>query len=82
MAGCPFAEAAGRRLSLPVIQTRDLAPGKTVGYGCSWTAARPTRLATVSAGYADGSSGRWSTGRGLWAGRHAPARLLAACRWT
>jgi alanine racemase len=26
------------RLSLPVIQTRDLAPGETVGYGCSFTA--------------------------------------------
>ena len=28
--------------------------GDTVGYGASWTAARPTRLAVVAAGYGDG----------------------------
>ena len=51
----PF--TAGQRtlhLALPVIQTRRLAVGETAGYGNSWTAARPSRLATVSAGYADG----------------------------
>ncbi len=53
--GMPFADAATTiRLSLPVIQIRDVAPGETVGYANSWIARRPTRLATVSAGYADG----------------------------
>ena len=42
------------RLALPVIQVRDVAPGETVGYAATWTAARATRVATVSAGYADG----------------------------
>ncbi len=42
------------RLSLPVIQVRDVAPGETVGYGAAWTATRPSRIATLSAGYADG----------------------------
>jgi alanine racemase len=53
--GLPF-EAARPVVSLkiPVIQTRSLEPGETVGYGNSWTAEVPTRLATVSAGYADG----------------------------
>jgi len=53
--GLPFAEARPAvRLALPVIQTRDLEPGETVGYGNSWAAAAPARIATVAAGYADG----------------------------
>ncbi len=51
----PFSEGRPSvRLSLPVIQTRWLEPGETVGYGGSWTAPVRTRLATLSAGYADG----------------------------
>ncbi|NVK46136.1 MAG: alanine racemase [Rhodobacteraceae bacterium] len=42
------------KLECPVIQTRDVMPGETVGYSNSWTADVPTRIATVSAGYADG----------------------------
>ncbi len=42
------------RLSLPVIQTRELEPGETVGYGNPFTAPEPMRIATLSAGYADG----------------------------
>jgi alanine racemase len=42
------------RLSLPVVQVRDLEPGETVGYSATFTAEKPTRIATVSAGYADG----------------------------
>ncbi len=41
-------------LSLPVIQTREVAPGEAVGYGCTWVADRPSVIATVAAGYADG----------------------------
>jgi alanine racemase len=53
--GLPFAAARPVvRLSLPVIQTRDLAIGETVGYSATFTATRPTRIATVSGGYADG----------------------------
>lgn len=53
--GRPF-EAARPvvRLALPVIQVRDVAPGEIVGYGASWVATRPSRIATVAAGYADG----------------------------
>lgn len=51
----PFADAQPVvRLSLPVVQTREVAPGETVGYSNTWTASRPTRVATVAAGYADG----------------------------
>ena len=41
-------------LSLPIIQTREVATGGTVGYGCAWTAHRPSTIATLSGGYADG----------------------------
>jgi alanine racemase len=37
-----------------IVQTREVAPGATVGYSATWTAKRPTRLAIVSVGYADG----------------------------
>lgn len=53
--GMPFAEARQVvRLSLPVIQTRALQAGEFVGYGATWTAEAPRRVATVAAGYADG----------------------------
>src|SRR5437667_6372066 len=37
-----------------IVQIRNIERGETVGYGGTWTARRPTRLAIVSAGYADG----------------------------
>lgn len=53
--GLPFAEAKPViRLSLPVIQTREVQPGEFVGYGASWQAGAPRRIVTVAAGYADG----------------------------
>jgi alanine racemase len=53
--GDPFEKAYPVvELDLPVIQIRDVAVGETVGYGNSWTAVRPSRIAAVSAGYADG----------------------------
>ena len=53
--GLPHADAQPVvTLDIPVIQCRDLDAGQTVGYGNSFTAARPSRIATVSAGYADG----------------------------
>jgi len=42
------------RAELPVIQIRQLMPGQTVGYGATWTAKRPSRIATLAGGYADG----------------------------
>jgi alanine racemase len=37
-----------------IAQLREIATGETVGYGAQWTAQRPTRLAVVALGYADG----------------------------
>ena len=53
--GLPFAEARPAvTLSLPVIQVREVPAGETVGYGAAWTAPRPSRIAVVESGYADG----------------------------
>ena len=53
--GLPFADAKHVvELTVPVIQIRDLAAGEIVGYGASWVAERPSRIATIAAGYADG----------------------------
>jgi alanine racemase len=53
--GAPFVNAAPVvMLTLPVIQTRMVRPGEPVGYGCTWVAKRPSLIATVAAGYADG----------------------------
>ncbi|MEM6422331.1 MAG: alanine racemase [Pseudomonadota bacterium] len=53
--GAPFADAAPvLRLEAPIIQIRDVAAGEVVGYGATWRARRPSRIATLSVGYADG----------------------------
>jgi alanine racemase len=41
-------------LKARVMQIRDVERGESVGYGGTWTARRPTRLAIISVGYADG----------------------------
>jgi len=41
-------------LKARIVQIRNIERGESVGYGGTWTARRPTRLAVVSAGYADG----------------------------
>jgi alanine racemase len=55
-------------LSLPVIQTREVEPGESVGYGCAWVAERPSVIATVAAGYADGLPRTLSNRTHLWDG--------------
>lgn len=42
------------RLHAPVLQLRDIGAGETVGYNGTWEAVRPSRIATVPVGYADG----------------------------
>lgn len=37
-----------------IIQVRDIPSGSGVGYGLSWRAAVPSKIATVAVGYADG----------------------------
>src|SRR6202008_2222170 len=37
-----------------IAQIRNVERGETVGYGGTWTARRPTKLAIIASGYADG----------------------------
>ena len=65
--GLPFADARPTvSLSLPVIQCRDLDAGEHVGYGNAFTATRPTRIATVSAGYGYGILRTMGPKTALW----------------
>jgi len=48
-------------LESEVLAIRNVAAGEAVGYGATWTATRPSKIATVAIGYADGYP------------RHAPA---------
>lgn len=37
-----------------VIALREISTGESVGYGCTWTAQRPSVIATIAVGYGDG----------------------------
>lgn len=41
-------------LKARIVQIRNVERGETVGYGGTWTARRPTKLAIIAVGYADG----------------------------
>lgn len=61
-----------------ILQVRTLKAGESVGYSASWVAKRPTRLAVVAAGYADGIARALSVASGkkgahvMVAGQKAP----------
>ncbi len=66
--GLPFKNARPVvSLELPVIQVRDVLPGEAVGYGTTWRTTRPSKIATISSGYADGIH-RAAKGFSLYAG--------------
>lgn len=67
--GFPFEDAdAVAQIDIPVIQTRRVEVGETVGYSNTWTAQHPSLIATVAAGYADGLIRAMGTDMNLWAG--------------
>jgi len=61
------------RVATTVVAIRELSPGQSVGYGSKWTAHRPSRVATIPIGCADGLA-RASSNRGavLVRGKRAP----------
>lgn len=61
------------RFEAPVIQTRAVAAGDSIGYGASVTASQPMSLATVACGYADGIP-RLLSNRGalVWQNQRCP----------
>lgn len=61
--GGPSPMKAVVRLTAPIIQTRTIDTPQTVGYGATWRAEKPTRVATIALGYADGYP-RYLSGKG------------------
>jgi alanine racemase len=56
-----------------IVLVRDVAAGASVGYNARWTASRPSRIAVISAGYADGLlRALTNRGRALVHGKFAP----------
>jgi alanine racemase len=51
------------RLRVRVLAVREVSEGTSVGYSATWTATRPSRIATAALGYADGFH-RSLSGRG------------------
>lgn len=67
--GAPYADAYPVvHLALPIIQTRLVEDGETVGYGGSWTSKGQSLIATLAAGYADGLLRAMSNTGKVWAG--------------
>jgi alanine racemase len=66
------------RLEARILATRTLEPGQTVGYDATWTAERPTRVAIIGVGYADGLpvsaslADAKSRGEAIVGGAHCP----------
>jgi alanine racemase len=72
----PFADLSAAELGLrpamslgaQLISVREVAAGESVGYGAGWIAERPTRIGTVSCGYADGYPRHAPNGTPVWVG--------------
>jgi alanine racemase len=61
------------RVRTEIVALRDVDEGACVGYGATWKAPRPSRIATIPLGYADGFSRRLgSRGHVLVRGKRAP----------
>ena len=58
-----------------VIQVRDVPAGASVGYGATFVAEAPTRVAILNLGYADGYRRAFSGGHGSVAGRPILGRV-------
>ncbi len=77
--GAPPAPHLGEKLrpvmtlAARVVSLRALVPGEAVGYGGTYRAERPTRIATLPLGYADGVPRRAGNRGQVWlAGRRLP----------
>ncbi len=68
--GRPNPMRAAVQLSARMIQAHEIPAGQGVGYNHTWVAARPTRVATVSVGYADGFLRSLSNRGVLYLGGH------------
>lgn len=56
-----------------IIAVREVKTGESVGYGAAWVADKPSRIATVAAGYADGYPRLAKAGTPVWVdGKRCP----------
>jgi alanine racemase len=61
------------RVRTEVVAVRSVAEGAAIGYGATWRARRPSRIATIPMGYADGLSRQLGNrGHVLVRGKRAP----------
>ena len=61
------------RVRTEIVSLRDLPEGAAVGYGAMWKTKRPSRIATIPMGYADGLSRALSNrGHVIVRGKRAP----------
>jgi alanine racemase len=65
------------RVRSEVIALREVPVGGSVGYGATWTASRPSRIATIPMGYADGLT-RALSNKGAILVRGKRARIVGA----
>ncbi|HEY7245467.1 MAG TPA: alanine racemase [Xanthobacteraceae bacterium] len=63
-------------LKARILQVRVVNRGETVGYGATWTAGRPSRIAVVAIGYADG----FSRSAGAAKGKPAASMVISGRR--
>lgn len=71
--GTPLAPEPVVHFRAAIVDIHDLAVGDTVSYGATWKAERPTRVATLGAGYADGyRRSLGNNGTALIRGRRVP----------
>ena len=61
-----------------ISQTRLIESGESVGYGRKFIADKPTRVATIPIGYADGISRAWGNGLGFVSIREQKAKILGS----
>jgi alanine racemase len=60
-------------LGARLIAVRQVPAGESIGYGADWVAGRPSRIGTVSCGYADGYPRQAPAGTPVWiGGRRVP----------
>jgi alanine racemase len=79
---CPSVSSRGQRrpnlrpamrILSEIVALRDVPAGTAIGYGHTWTAGRPSKIATIPMGYADGLNRALSNcGHMLVCGKRAP----------
>ena len=66
------------RLITRISQIKSIPTGDTVGYNCRWTAQRPSRIAILTIGYADGLNRHLGRGAGHVLIHHHEAPIIGA----